>query len=230
MSRTQQEIRNYLDSTVGTKVVCPNNRGLDGQCVTLIKGLLNFLGCPTAWQARGNATDVATNYVRDGIAKNGKGWLQVCVNHNYAGGLGHVWVDLSGETNYESNGAKALHVTKGTRNINQAQQIVNLDQWVNFSQPTQPAGGTNWDTKGLPAGAVEQHGTFTASVNRNIRRQPGLSGEVISTVFTAGASQKYDCYVDADNFRWVSWIGASGHRNYTAVRRLSDNKRYGTCK
>jgi len=28
---------------------------------------------------------------------------------------------------------------------------------------------------------------------------------------------------------WVSWVGASGNRNYTAVRRLSDNKRYGRC-
>lgn len=228
MSKTKQEIRNWLDSQIGKKVVCVDNRALDGQCVTLIKALLDFLGCPSAWQARGNATDVATNYVKAGIAKNGRGWLQVCVNHNYAGRLGHVWVDLSGETSYECNGAKALHVTKGTRGINQAQQIVNFDQWVNFDQPAQPAG--NWDTKGIPAGATPQSATFTASVNRNIRRQPGLNGQIIDTIFTAGASQHYDCYVDADGFRWISWLGASGHRNYTAVRRLSDNKRYGTCK
>ena len=93
---------------------------------------------------------------------------------------------------------------------------------------TQPVAG-NWNTKGIPAGATPQNGTFKASVNRNIRRQPGLNGEIISTIFTAGSTQKYDCYVDVDNFRWVSWVGKSGNRNYTAVRRLSDNKRYGQC-
>ena len=230
MAKTKQEIRAWLDSQVGKKIECPNNRALDGQCVTLIKALLAFLGCPTAWQARGNAKDVGDSYVRDGIAKPGKGWLQVCVNKRLGGGYGHVWVDLSGETNYEQNGARALHVTKGTRSIQSAQQIVNLDQWVSGDAPAPAPSGTNWDTKGIPAGATPQSATFTASVIRNIRRQPGLNGEIIDTVFSAGASQHYDCYVDADGFRWVSWVGASGHRNYTAVRRLSDNKRYGKCE
>lgn len=228
MAKTKQEIRDWLDSQVGKKIECPNNRSLDGQCVTPVKALLAFLGCNTAWKARGNAKDVGDAYVRDGIAKSGKGWLQICVNRRLGGGYGHVWIDLSGETNYESNGAEPLIFTKGTRSIQSAQQIVNLDQWVSADAPA-PAPSGNWDTKGIPAGATPQNGTFTASVVRNIRRQPGLNGEIIDTPFTAGASQKYDCYVDADNFRWVSWVGASGHRNYTAVRRLSDNKRYGKC-
>lgn len=225
MSKTRQEIRNHLDSLVGTKVVCTNNRSLDGQCVTLIKNLLAFLGCPTAWNARGNAKDVAAKYVADGIAKNGDGWLRVCTNKGMGGGYGHVWIDLQDETNYECNGAKALHVTKGTRPISQAQTIVNLDQWVKAD-----ASGSGWDTKGIPAGATPQSATFTASVDRNIRRAPNLNGKIVGTFTADGVGQRYDCYVDGDGYRWVSWIGASGHRNYTAVRRLSDNKRYGTCK
>ena len=224
MSRTQQEIRNYLDGTVGTKVVCTNNRGLDGQCVTLIKALLAFLGCPTAWQARGNATDVATNYVRDGVAKNGNGWLQVCVNHNYAGGLGHVWIDLSGETNYESNGAKALHVTKGTRNINQAQQIVNLDQWVNFSQPAQPASG-------LPAGVTPQEGTYHIQVNGlRVRSTPEIRGDNIVASYDAGQQvNHYQGYIDKNGYRWVVYKAKSGNWRYIARRSLDGKEVFGYC-
>lgn len=224
MSRTQQEIRNYLDGTVGTKVVCTNNRGLDGQCVTLIKALLAFLGCPTAYQARGNATDVATNYVRDGIAKNGDGWLRVCVNHNYAGGLGHVWIDLSGETNYESNGARALHVTKGTRNINQAQQIVNLDQWVNFSQPAQPASG-------LPAGVTPQNGTYHIQVNGlRVRSTPEIRGDNIVASYDAGQQvNHYQGYIDANGYRWVVYKAKSGNWRYIARRSLDGKEVFGYC-
>lgn len=221
--KTLAEVENYLNSIVGLKLECPNNRSLDGQCVTEIKCLMQFLGCPDPWKARGNARDVGDNYLRDGICENRQGQLNVCVNRDYAGGYGHVWIDLSGVGNWESNGAKALTVTKNTRPITEAQQIITLDKWL--SQTTI----TDWNTKGIPAGCTPENGTFTASCVRNIRRSPSLNGEIISTPFTAGASQRYDCKIAADGWMWVSWVGASGNRNYTAVRRLSDNKRYGRC-
>ena len=223
MSRTKQEVRNYLDSLVGKRVICPNNRALDGQCVTLIKALLAFLGCPSAWQARGNATAVATNYVRDGIAKNGKGWLQVCVNHNYARGVGHVWIDLSGETNYESNGAKPLTVTKGTRGYNQAQQIVNLDQWVNFSEPA-PASG-------LPAGVVPQQGTYHIKVNGlRVRSTPEIRADNVVASYDAGQQiNHYQGYIDANGYRWVVYKGKSGNWRYIARRSLDGRQVFGFC-
>lgn len=217
MAKTKQQIRNWLNSQVGRTVICPNNRALDGQCVTLIKALLAFLGAPNPWAARGNAKDVANNYVRQGIANNGDGWLRVCVNPSMGGGYGHVWIDLKDEANYEQNGKSYLKTTKNTRPISNARQIVNLDKYA-VADPVQPQLN----------GRVEQHGTFKASVNRNIRRSPSLSGAVAGT-FTAGATQKYDSYIDSEGFRWVSWVGASGNRNYVAVRRLSDNKCYGQC-
>ena len=223
MSRTKQEIRNYLNSLVGQRVVCPNNRALDGQCVTLVKALLAFLGCPSAWQARGNATAVASNYVRDGIARNGKGWLQVCVNHNYARGVGHVWIDLSGETNYESNGAKPLTVTKGTRGYNQAQQIVNLDQWVNFSEP-QPASG-------LPAGVVPQQGTYHIKVNGlRVRSTPEIRADNVVASYDAGQQiNHYQGYIDANGYRWVVYRGKSGNWRYIARRSLDGKQVFGYC-
>lgn len=223
MSRTKQEIRDYLNSLVGKRVVCPNNRALDGQCVTLVKALLAFLGCPSAWQARGNATAVASNYVRDGIARNGKGWLQVCVNHNYARGVGHVWIDLSGETNYESNGAKPLTVTKGTRGYNQAQQIVNLDQWVNFSEPA-PASG-------LPAGVVPQQGTYHINVNGlRVRSTPEIRADNVVARYDAGQQvNNYQGYIDANGYRWVVYKGKSGNWRYIARRSLDGKQVFGYC-
>lgn len=139
MARTKAEIRKFLDSQVGKRVVEKTNRDLDGQCVTLIKALLEFLGAPNPYQARGHAKDAASTYVAHGIAKNGDGWLRVVVNPNMGviGGVryGHIWLDLKNETNYESNGAKALTVTKGTRPYSQRVQVVNLDKYIKADAP-----------------------------------------------------------------------------------------------
>src|SRR5690606_20433846 len=105
----------------------------------LIKALLEFLGVPNPYGARGNAKDAGDTLLREGIAKNGNGWLMICVNRSMGniGGVtyGHIWIDLSGEANYEQNGNRALHTTKNTRPIQQAQQIINLDKYIKADPP-----------------------------------------------------------------------------------------------
>lgn len=223
MSRTKQEVRNYLDSKIGQKIQCPNNRSLDGQCVTPIKALLDFLGCQSAWQARGNAKDVGDAYVRDGIAKSGKGWLQICVNRRLGGGYGHVWIDLSGETNYESNGAEPLIFTKGTRPISQAQQIVNLDQWIREDAPAQ--------SSGLPAGVTPQNGTYHIQVNGlRVRSTPEIRGDNIVASYNAGEKvNHYQGYIDANGYRWVVYKAKSGNWRYIARRSLDGKEVFGYC-
>jgi hypothetical protein len=143
MARTRQEVRNFLESQVGFSVNA--KCGIyQGQCVSLVKPLLEFLGIENPYSGRGNARDVGSNLVREGIAEYGTGWLQVVVNQDmgYIGGVhyGHIWIDLSGEMNYEQNGAKALVVTKGTRPLSQGQLIYNLDKYVSYEvEPTAPA-------------------------------------------------------------------------------------------
>ena len=133
MARTKQEVRNFLNSLEGLKV---NEKcGIyNGQCVSLIKALFEFLGVPNPYIGRGNAKDAGDNYVKQGIAANKSGWLNVCVNRDMGVvdgvNYGHMWLDLSGEMNIEQNGARALRTTKNTRPISQAQQIVNLDQYI----------------------------------------------------------------------------------------------------
>lgn len=134
MARTKAEVRAFLDSKVGTIVPHPGYYDLRGQCVTLTKALMEFLGVPNPYKARGNAIDAGDTMLREGIAKPGKGWLTVVVNRDmgYIGGVhyGHIWVDLQGEANYESNGNRALYTTKNTRPLSQGQQFINLDQWI----------------------------------------------------------------------------------------------------
>ena len=134
MSRTKAEVRAFLDSKVGSIVPHPGYPDLNGQCVTLTKALMEFLGVPNPYKARGNARDAGDTMLREGIADPGKGWLTIVVNRDM--GLiqgvryGHIWVDLQGEANYESNGARALYTTKNTRPISQGQQFINLDKWI----------------------------------------------------------------------------------------------------
>ena len=113
--RTKQEVINFLESKVGTKVVCVGNPSLDGQCVSLIKSLMEFLGVPDPYKARGHAKTVISAYLSEGIAKPGLGFISVFSNKNMGSGYGHIWCNAGdGDgTFYESNGVKPLTVTKG---------------------------------------------------------------------------------------------------------------------
>jgi hypothetical protein len=144
--RTRAEVRAFLDSQVGKIPQHPAPyQDLSGQCVTGVKVLLDFLGVPNPYAARGNATDVDDTLLRQGIADNGKGWLTIVVNHDmgFIGGVhyGHIWTDLAGEANYESNGNRALYMTKNTRPISQGQQFVNLDKWIGDDNMANPVKG-----------------------------------------------------------------------------------------
>ena len=134
MARTKAEVRAFLDSLVGSIVVNKGNSDYNGQCVTLTKALLEFLGIPNPYAARGDAKDAGDTYIRQGIGSAGRGWLTIVVNRDMGliGGVryGHIWIDLQGEANYESNGARALYTTKNTRPLSQGQQFINLDRWI----------------------------------------------------------------------------------------------------
>ncbi len=134
MARTKAEVRAFLDSLVGTIVPHPGYPDLNGQCVTLTKALMAFLGVPNPYAARGDAINAGDNYIKQGIGTAGKGWLTIVVNRDmgFINGVhyGHIWIDLAGEANYESNGARALYTTKNTRPISQGQQFVNFDKYI----------------------------------------------------------------------------------------------------
>jgi len=138
MARTKAQVVAFLNSQVGDKVNV--KCGIyNGQCVSLIKALLEFLGVPDPYAGRGNAKDVGDTLLRQNIAENGKGTLTVVINKsmgNINGVVyGHIWVDIKDNANYEQNGAVALHTTKNTRPLSQGQQFVNLDKWLGSPAP-----------------------------------------------------------------------------------------------
>lgn len=135
MARTKQEIKSFLNSQVG-KSVNPKCGRLQGQCVSLVKALFEFLGVDDPYASRGNAKDAGNNYLAQNIAENGKGWLTICINPYMGGGYGHIWIDIKDTDNYEQNGARALITTKNTRPISQGRQFVNLDKHIKPAAPT----------------------------------------------------------------------------------------------
>lgn len=174
MARTRAEVRAFLESKVNTRVNDKVNSSLNGQCVTLIKALMEFLGVPNPYGARGNAKDAGNTYVSQGIGTAGSGWLNICINPSMGGGYGHIWVDLAGEANYEQNGAVALRTTKNTRPISQTRQFVNFDKWIKESAPAQ---GGNMPVKlGLGQARILAEGILGR--DRNFTHSGGGDGDL----------------------------------------------------
>ncbi len=64
---------------------------------------------------------------------------------------------------------------------------------------------------------IPETGTFTlVDTAINVRRAPSLDGEIVH-VYQPGASINYDSKGSANGFRWISYIGGSGKRNYMAI-------------
>jgi hypothetical protein len=177
------------------------NQDLGGQCVTLIKALLEFLGAPNPYAARGNAISVNDTLLRQGIAQPGKGWLTIVVNRDmgYIGGVhyGHIWADLAGEANYESNGNRALYTTKNTRPITQGQQFVNLDNYIKEGNGIMD----NEDAKEVYRGLLHREpendqvwrgfvGKRYAEASRIVKASPEWLGQNHAIVFFAQREQQ----------------------------------------
>ncbi|MHC5216107.1 glucosaminidase domain-containing protein [Enterococcus sp. LJL128] len=127
MAKTIGEVKSFLDSLIGQITVDKSNAGLNGQCVSLIKNILEFVGAPNPYAARGNAKDIPVTYASEGIANVGSGTLNIAVNRNGGGGYGHVWVKI-GSDSWQANWA-GFPVKKNVGE-DPITDILNLDQWI----------------------------------------------------------------------------------------------------
>ncbi|MGC6770501.1 lysozyme, partial [Enterococcus sp. LJL51] len=135
MAKTIGEVKSFLDSLIGQITVDKSNAGLNGQCVSLIKNILEFVGAPNPYAARGNAKDIPVTYVSEGIANVGSGTLNIAVNRNGGGGYGHVWVKI-GSDSWQANWA-GFPVKKNVGE-DPITDILNLDQWISTSGTSTP--------------------------------------------------------------------------------------------
>lgn len=75
---------------------------------------------------------------------------------------------------------------------------------------------------------VPQNGKCTWNTSVQIREKPSTKSKSVGQ-YNKGQTVVYDYYVDNEGYRWISWIGGSGKRRYSAVRVLYNNKKYGNC-
>jgi len=133
--KTQAEVHAFLDSLVGTTVIEPTNPELNGECVTLIKALLNFMRVPYPWKARGHAKDFGDSCLNEGIAKLAELDSHVRVYIRRTPGDGHIWCSVGDyiviHDYYESNGSAGKIVSKNTKGpLSICDQIITFDQWM----------------------------------------------------------------------------------------------------
>ena len=66
-------------------------------------------------------------------------------------------------------------------------------------------------------------GTFkVGEASINVRRAPNLNSEIVH-VYEPGESVNYDSKGSANGYRWISYIGDSGNRNYMAIGQTDDS-------
>ncbi|EPT39049.1 glucosaminidase domain-containing protein [Streptococcus agalactiae] len=64
---------------------------------------------------------------------------------------------------------------------------------------------------------IKEIGTFTVDADViNVRRAPNLKSDVVAT-YKKGQSVTYDSKGSANGYRWISYVGGSGKRNYMAI-------------
>lgn len=152
-----------------------------------------------------------------------------------AGSAGHTGICLDGRNWIECTAWKQLGVTTQDHDarwaMNGGPYFYVYRQDTSSVEPPKPVTPSK-PTPTAPSGngkMVPQKAKFTASETVNIRRMATTKGNNPVATLKAGDTIQYDHYIDADGWRWVSYIGFSGNRNYVAVRRLSDNYRTGKC-
>lgn len=71
---------------------------------------------------------------------------------------------------------------------------------------------------------VPEEGEFTlGDMSINVRRSPSLLGQVVA-VYEPGEVVRYDQKIlSSDGYRWISFVGQSGHRNYMAIAPVDAN-------
>lgn len=75
---------------------------------------------------------------------------------------------------------------------------------------------------------VSQNGTYRVYQGINIRNTPTTNSTVVGS-YSQGQTVQYDSYVDANGYRWLSYISYSGQRRFVAYRTLDNTVQYGEC-
>lgn len=149
-----------------------------------------------------------------------------------AGAAGHVGICLNNTKWIECTAWKGLGVTTQDHDarwaMNGGPYFYVYRQDTSSVEPPKPAEKPKPATPSTGK-RIAQKAKFTASETVNIRYSPNTKKDDSGKNLVSGNTVNYDSYIDADGWRWVSYVGNSGKRCYVAVRRLKDNYRTGRC-
>lgn len=190
-----------------------------GQCVSLVQQYL-YLCYGVNYAPRGNAKDfIPPKFHR--VNREPKAGDIVRYGANYGGGYGHIGMMTHNGEFLDQNGTVTMRVAKRSKPFSGYDAVFEPDNPAQLFNA--PQGGYK-----LPWGHVKQVATYEATATMNIRREPSLNGEIVATL-APGEKVTYDSYIDVNGFRWVSYIGYSGNRNFIARRNFSNGEIYGEC-
>lgn len=76
-----------------------------------------------------------------------------------------------------------------------------------------------------PAASGSARGTARVQILVNVRNAPSTAGPIVAQ-YSPGMTFNYDSYVDANGYRWLSYISGSGVRRYVAQQTLDGKTVY----
>ena len=69
---------------------------------------------------------------------------------------------------------------------------------------------------------IPENGTFIIGDTAiNVRRGPSLNSEIVA-LYNPGQEVHYDYKGSANGYRWISYVGESGNRNYMAIGQTDE--------
>jgi len=193
----------------------PSGGSYKGQCVSLVQQYLEqVFGIP--YKARGNAKDfVPPTFKRLSASTKRLPGDIIRYGGNYGWGYGHIaLIDDEGKF-LDQNGSASLRVARRDSPFNGIESVWRPTKKFVIKESSAPASGRK-----------SKNGTASvlASV-LNVRTSPSTSAKIAAT-YKKGERFNYDSYIDANGYRWLSYISYSKERRYVAQASKDKKTKY----
>lgn len=180
----------------------------------------------------GNAADLLDSARSQGLKvvdyspgiKPRAGWIFVMryvagdgVNYGHTG---IVIEDSDGETMITVEQNLAGDLTVGSPARYHQRNFSEMMGFIVLGDSTEATVADSEPTQAVETELVAEKGTFTLTQTAiNVRRAPSLTGDMVA-IYQVGETVHYDGKLTAGGYRWISFVGRSGKRNYMAIGQV----------
>lgn len=193
-----------------------------GECVSLIQQYINqVFGIPYA--ARGHAwsyTPPASHFKQ--LPANTK--LQpgdiIRYGTNYGWGYGHIGMIADDGRYFDQNGVVSRATGFRAKPYGDIRAVFRPTKKFAVKTPKPPAPKPKTPTR------KTKNGTATVIVDKlNVRDGASTKNKVVAS-YKKGEKFNYDSYIDANGYRWLSYVSYSGKRRYVAQRTANGKTKF----